>query len=294
MRGPAITGPVGFIAAIVLTWGGPAFGWSLVEEVSAVQSGLTIELVWELIDTKVYCGSSPPDLDRLSCEVIPDPAESWIGVDAAGNRYGTINGSNTAGEYFDIYRRPAGTHLSQHIVRITRRLEPVFGEVTKLNATGRWELDTTNGTLLIGLTGTCFSAACTAEGDITDHLGLIKISGLPTLFDLQLSYQPEGSLLFNVPARPEGLPQGARLDVYHGDVGTLPDLSAAQPLACDAAPGFPPGGFAQVADTLGDPPQGGVRYYVTTATMGSERRAGRTTQAGVLSGRPAALLPPCP
>ncbi len=274
--------------------GTPCFGWSLLEEVTLVQPGLTAELVWELIDTKVYCESGPPGLDRLACAVAPDPGEFWIGLDAAGNRYGTINGSNTTGVYFDIYRRPAGSRFDQHLVRITKRVEPTFGQVTKLFAANAWQVDATNGTMLIGLLGSCFSTACVAQGDTTDHMALIRISGLPTLFDLQLTYVPSGAIAFNVPARPEGLAGADRFDVYHGDAASLPDLSLARSLACDVAPGALPGMIVQVTDTLPDPAAGRLRYYLVTVTDDAARRAGRRWTGPAPTGRPASLLPDCP
>jgi len=286
----AIASAVTVLAASV----GSAGAWSLRDEVVVVAPGLAAGLVWELIDSKTYCQSGPPNLDRLSCAVIPDPAEFWIGLDAAGNGYGTINGADSAGEYFDVYRRPVGTKLSQHIVRITRRKEPVFGEVTKLNLTGGSWVDQTGGILLIGFTGSCFSAACTAQGDTTDHLGVIRITGLPTLFDLALTYEPPAGLALRMPVRPEALPSADRVDVYYGAAGSMADLSSALPLACDVAPSAGPGDVVPVADPLPNPPLGQGRYYVAAVSSGPERRAGRRRTNGVLEGRLAASLPSCP
>lgn len=271
-----------------------AQAWSILDEVVAIDTNLTVELVWELIDSKTYCQSPPADLDRLSCAIVPDPAEFWIGLDAAGNRYGTINGSDAAGEYFDIYLRLAGTKQSQHIVRATKRTEPVFGEVTKLQVTSGWTIDQTSGTMLIGLTGSCFSAACTAQADTTDHLAVIRITGLPTLFDLALSYQDPGSLSFRIPVRPEALLSGGRYDIYYGAVASLGDLSSALSHTCDVGGTAAPGDVVTVADPLPDPAAGEARYYLATVTSGTERRAGRQRLNGLLQGRPAAVLPSCP
>jgi len=274
--------------------GGHASGWSLLEEVTVIEPGLGAELVWELIDTKTYCQSDPNSLDRLSCRETPDPAEFWIGMDAAGNRYGTINTADFTGEFFDIFRRPAGTRQSQHIARITRRTEPVFGEVTKLFAASRWEVDLTNGEILIGLTGSCFDSACAAQADTTDHMALIKITGLVPLMDLAATYLPPSTITFRVPARPEGLNAGSRFDVYAGDASVLPDLSLAQPVACDVGGGSLPGDVVSVTDPLPAPPPGEVRFYVTTVRNGPQRRAGRGTSSGAFVGRDASGLPACP
>ena len=289
----AIAAVASAVVVLVLS-SGSVHAWSIRDEVVAVDPDLTVELVWELIDSKTYCQSQPTNLDRLSCAIVPDPAEFWIGLDAAGNRYGTINGVDAAGEYFDIYLRPTGTKQSQHIVRITKRKEPIFGEVTKLQVTSGWAIDQTSGTLLVGLTGSCFSAACTAQADTTDHLAVVRITGLPKLLDLMLTYQEPAAIALRMPARPEALPPPDRVDLYYGSVGSLGDLSSAVPLACDVAGSAGPGDTVSIADSLLDPPPGEARYYVAAVSSGAERRAGRQRTTGVLQGRRASDLPACP
>ncbi|MGH9870529.1 MAG: hypothetical protein ACREAA_20525 [Candidatus Polarisedimenticolia bacterium] len=51
-----------------------------------------------------------------------------------------------------------------------------------------------------------------------EEWGIIRISGLPTLLDIILSYQPPSTLSFNVPVRPEGLPGADSFAVYAGDL----------------------------------------------------------------------------
>src|SRR5262245_19619711 len=168
----------------------PARAWSLRDEFSNIAPGLTVEVVWEIINSKFYCQGLPTNLDRVSCTTIPDPGELWFGVDAAGNTYGTLNAADAAGEDCDLHRRPARTHLSQPILRITKRKEPVFGQITKLQFAQGSMIDTTSGTLLLAITGSCLSSACAAQGDTTDHLALLRVAGLPTLFDLAMTYEP--------------------------------------------------------------------------------------------------------
>jgi hypothetical protein len=268
--------------------------WSLRDEVVVIDPNLAASTVWELVDSKPYCDSGPGNLDRLSCAVIPDPAEFWIGLDAAGNAYGTVNGADALGEYFDIYRRPVGTKQSQHIVRITKRKEPVFGQITKIQLTAGSAIDATSGVLLVALTGSCLSAACVAQSDTEDHLAVIRVTGLPTLFDLALSYAPPSALALKLPARPYALPSTDRVDVYYGPVTAMQDLSSALPLACDVAPASGPGDIVPVADSLPAPSVGQGRYYLATVSAGGERRAGRRLVGGVLGGRPAAGMPACP
>ena len=137
--------------ALILSMGSAA-GFSLLDEVTVIDTNLAAEIVWELHDTKTYCQSSPQNLDRLQCAVLA-PDEFWIGVDPVGNRYGVIVTTDQNGTFFDIYRRPVGTGFNHHIVRITKRVEVVFGKPVKLFATGRWEIDPTNGWLLVGIRG---------------------------------------------------------------------------------------------------------------------------------------------
>lgn len=277
---------------IIIAAQGWAAAFSLLDEVTVIDPNLTAELVWEMTDTKTYCQSSPPNLDRLACkEIIPD--EFWIGVDAVGNRYGMIVTVEPLGTFFDIYRRPAGTSFNNRIVRVTKRVEQMAGQPIKLFAVGNWEIDVTSGVLLIGLKGECFTSACTTANDTVEHMGVIRITGLTALFDIIESYQPPSSLSFNLPRYPEGLSSGDQYDVYYGDIAGLPDLSQAQPLECDVATGKSVGDRVEVTDTLPDPVPGEVRYYVTVVSSGTEKRAGRRRQAGGLSGRASASLPPC-
>ena len=283
-------GMVGGLCLLVA--GAPALGWSLLEEVSIIDPNLSAEVVWELSDSKTYCQSSPQNLDRLACQVILVD-DFWIGVDAAGHRYGTLTAIEPLGDFFDIHRRPSGTAFSHHIVRITKRVEPVPAEVTKLSIAGRWEVDVSGGALLIGLQGQCLDVDCVAAGDTEEHVALIRITGLPSLLEVANSYVPPSALSFRVPQLPEGLPSGDRFDLYTGDVGSLPDLFQALPLACDVAAGTVVGDRVEVPDPLPDPPPGQGRYYLTAVTSGLERRAGRERMAGILVGRSVTGLLTC-
>jgi hypothetical protein len=281
------------LGATLLASGGDVFGWSLLDEMTVIDPNLSAEVVWEIPDSKTYCQSAPQNLDRLACQV-HQIDEFWIGVDAAGNRYGTINAIEPLGDFFDIYRRPAGTDFNHHIARITKRVEPFPAEVTKLSTASRWEVDVVNGAILIGLQGQCLDNDCMAEGDTGEHIALLRITGLPILLDIVNSYVPPTTLSFAVPRMPEGLPTGDQFDVFTGDVATLSDgLSLARPLACDVAAGAIVGERVDMFDPLPDPAPGQARYYLTVVTSGAERRAGRRREAGVLSGRSVQGLPAC-
>ena len=282
----------GFV--LLLAPAGQVFGWSLCDEITLLDANLSVQCVWEDTDAVTLCDSIPPaDLDRVACE-IRDPDEFWFGLDGAGDAYGVIGVSDAGSTYFDVHRRPAGTRTSVHIIRITQRTELIPGEVTKLFLAGRWQVDVAQGDMLFNLRGSCSTAACVAQGDVKEHLALVRVSGIPALLDVALSYDPSGTVSINIPALPEGLPTGDFFDLYAGDVATLPDLSLAQTLACNFAAGLSPGDTAAVADPLPDPPANQARYYLAAVTGGTERRAGRERINGVLQARDASGLPLCP
>jgi hypothetical protein len=265
----------------------------MLEEVSLLDPNLLAEMVWEDPDGEAYCQSLPESLNRLTCRLLQEE-EFWIGVDAAGHRYGTINGSDTGGTYFDIHRQPHGTGDSEHIVRISKRVELVLGKPVKMYVTDRWEVDVTNGYLLIGLRGQCLTDDCVTENDTKEHVGVLRISGLPPLYDIVTTYEPSGLLSFTVPRHPEGLLAGDQFDMYSGAVSSLPDLAQAVPFACDVASGQGPGYRVRVLDTLPSPAAGQAAYFLTAATHAGQKRAGRMRTSGGLAGRNADLLPPCP
>jgi len=293
MRGRLILGAV---LGVFMAGAGPVFGWSLLEEVTIVDLNLTAEMAWENSDAPAYCASQPLNLDRLSCDVIetPEEEEFWIGVDAAGNRYGTINGTNTFGTVYEIHRRNQGTGNSEVILTISKRVEEVLGKPVKLFISKGWEVDLVNGYLLLGLYGDCHTDDCLAEGDTKEHVGVVRISGLPPLIDILTTYEPSGLLTFTTPYHPQGLPAGDRYDMYTGDVATLADLAMANPFACDVASGQLPGYRVRVLDTVPSPVAGHADYFLTAVTHGTERRAGRKSVPGGLAARDASLLPGCP
>jgi len=134
-----------------------------------------------------------------------------------------------------------------------------------------------------------------SQGAIASESSIVEVAGLPSVFDILLSYQPPSTLSFNVPVRPEGLPGADSFSVYHGDVRTASNLSQATPFECTVPAGRPPvpGEHLTVADPLPDPAPGDARYYVAAVSYQGQRRAGRTSMSGVLQGRKAAALVSC-
>jgi len=93
---------------------------------------------------------------------------------------------------------------------------------------------------------------------------------------------------------PEGFPAADYFDTYYGDLATVGDWSQAQPLQCGYPATVPSvGDYLEVADPLPNPEPGHGRYYVTAVTHQGQRRYGRKSSGGVLSGRDPAVLPTC-
>jgi hypothetical protein len=146
--------------------------------------------------------------------------------------------------------------------------------------------DSANGRLIFGVrsvgTGYVYSST-------------IVISGFPSLFEVQESYQPQpAAWTFRVPVRPEGMGAADHFDTYWGNLAHPLDFAQAHPLACNY-PATPPhvGDYLTVADTVPTPEPGQGVYYVTAATYQGATRYGRKTTAGHLSGRDPAALPAC-
>jgi hypothetical protein len=124
---------------------------------------------------------------------------------------------------------------------------------------------------------------------------IVTVSGLPTLLDIILSYRPPSTLSFNVPVRPEGLPEADSFSVHSGDLRTVSDLAQAVPLQCTVPAGRAPvpGERLTVGDALPDPAAGAGRYYVTEVKHRAQIRAGRSSIGGVMQGRNATALAGC-
>lgn len=130
-------------------------------------------------------------------------------------------------------------------------------------------------------------------GNPVDRLGIVAISGLPQMFDTLLTYIPGGQLSALMPAHPDGFRSDDSVQVWTGDLRSMPDWSQAQPLTCEAATNPAPGQVITVADTLPDPPVGMGRYYITASVNGPDRRLGRQYVNSAFSARNPAGLPVC-
>lgn len=152
-------------------------------------------------------------------------------------------------------------------------------------------IDNTSGELFFRYfsteTGTCGAYPHTRE--------VIRVGGLPTLFEILQTYEPTANKIsFRVPYMPEGFPAADWFNTYYGDLATVGDWSQAQPLQCGYPAAVPNvGDYLTVNDPLSDPGPGRFRYYVTSVNYQGQVRYGRKNTGGVLSGRDPALLPPC-
>ena len=124
---------------------------------------------------------------------------------------------------------------------------------------------------------------------------LVVVSGLPTLLDVPQTFTPTpDQFSIQVPRFPEAFQDVDYFDTYYGDLATVGNWTQLQPLQC-GYPLTPPsvGDHLTVTDTLPTPAPGTGRYYLTVANYQGERRFGRKSTGGVLSGRDPAVLPPC-
>ncbi len=119
--------------------------------------------------------------------------------------------------------------------------------------------------------------------------------GFPTTFEILQTYRPTANQIsFRVPYMPEGFAAADWFDTYYGDLATVGDWSQAQPLECGYPATAPSvGDYLTVEDNLPVLEPGQGRYYVTAVNYQGQRRYGRKSTGGVLSGRDPAVLPGC-
>jgi hypothetical protein len=252
----------------------------LTDSVELISPGLTVSLFVDFPDgygcdpnntlhLPLYYGSS------FMCESYLDiPVHTWRsiggGFDATGAFYQIAPSADSATTGArDIVRGTAtGTEV---IARITG--------ATPLNLA----VDSTNGRVYLALV---IPAA-------THYEGIVVISGIPAMFDTLLTYVPGGTLAAQTPAHPDGFRNADSVQVWTGDLRSMPDWSQAQPLTCSAATSPKPGQVVTVLDTLADPAVGHGRYYLTANVSGADRRLGRQYVNGAFSARDPSSLPVC-
>ena len=157
------------------------------------------------------------------------------------------------------------------------------------------QFDPNHGRLLIALRSECRDADGSCPSPYGGGFWIAGFDGFPTTFEVLQSYAPtSGPLSFRVPYMPEGFQSADYFDSYYGDLATIGDWSQAQPLKCGYPASHPTqGDYLEVADTLPGPEPGQGRYYVTAVTHQGQRRYGRKSAGGALSGRDPTVLPAC-
>jgi hypothetical protein len=274
---------------VAATLAGTAFAQQvpLLDAVELVDPALTKSLPYQ-----VPGGCPGPSLN-WACAPGPNHDFEVLGADAAGSVYAV-----TGAEYLDDgcggrYRwrlnrtGPDGTVHELARLHISGWLPPPCTGDFRF-AYPALKIDLVHGALLIGVSGSPSIGAPPWEG------GVIRIDGLPKLFDTLLTFIP-GQQAMNIltPAHPDGFRSADSLQVWTGNVRSMPDWSQAEALTCAAAVSPAPGQIVSVPDTLPDPVVGEGRYYLVASQSGADRRLGRQYVDGAFSARTPAGLPVC-
>jgi hypothetical protein len=209
----------------------------------------------------LYFGSA------FECETLAPPFKAiGNGFDATGALYQIV--PNAAESAIDVVR---GTDSA---------VEPIARLLSGGGVLVNLAVDSTNGRLYLAVR--------------TDTVeGIVVITGLPTMFDTLLTFVPDGTLTALTPAHPDGFRSADSLQVWTGNVRTLPDWSQATPLVCAAALNPSPGEIVNISDPLPAPLTGQATYYIAASQSGTQRRLGRQYVNGTFSARDPSALPVC-
>lgn len=272
---------------------GPVMSWAQSPDVTDA---------FEVIDPSLTVTLLRQGPEPASCLIFPPPPlecglrETLLGLstDATGNVYhvASPNYFFGFGKYGAFLRR---TDRSLGTVDLARVYSTwCYGDCASASSTFTvtYHSDVTNGRILaLVRVRTCLQNPCTPDVKV----GFVEIGGLPSMFDVLLTYVPQtSSLTLLTPAHPEGFNSADAFQVWEGDAATLPDWSQATPVACNAATDPVAGSMVSVADPRPSPAVGHASYYIVASQSGQERRLGRQALAGRLSAREAATLPACP
>ncbi len=231
--------------------------------------------------------------------IFPASVPRQIGTDSAGRGYGVTgiswSGVPVAGGTFyqgtALISRDDGTGPTQSIatVNVIKCTDPTCTSWYRFGVTVP-SVDPVEGIISMVANGEFYSSS----GSSTGNYARVTISGLPKLFDTLLTFLPSGQTLTALtPGLPDGFRSADSLQVWSGDVRTLPDWSQATPLVCSAAVSPSRGQLVSFNDPLPDPPIGQARYYLTATQNGTQRRLGRQFVDGVFSARNPTILPIC-
>jgi len=292
------------IITFVVLCSGPVFAQTVTisEAIELLDPGLSAQVVRErerdLYDSDI-CDNGPVPWECLSG--FYSPVGYTIGVDAAGSTYHVTSSQNQyldfgGGRSGEILQRTNRSGVSTDIARIVRRVCLGTGPwpqpecyPAKFLSVGAVGLDVTSGRIMLAVQ----AQYCDPGDPCFGRIGVVEITGLPTLFDTFLTFTNAQSLTLLTPAHPDGFRAADSLQVWTGDLRSLPDWSQAQPLVCQAAASPNAGQIVAIGDSLPSPAIGEGRYYVSASTHGPDRRLGRQYNSGGFSARNNSMLPIC-
>ena len=286
---------LGFLSA-------PTFAqpYSIASGLVPIAPGVTITVVREasLTSSPNYCSGFPHpsecDAPSATSPYLGDLPKSPIGVDAAGSAYKIDLVGYSLGDGDGTYlQRTMRDGVTENVVSLYRQrcLDPPACTVgAYYSRSTPFFLDVTNGRILIISSADIRSKPF--DQPIDYRVGILEVSGLPQMFDSLLTFVPTGqSLAILTPAHPDGFRSVDSLQLWTGDVRTLPVWSQATPVTCSAATNPNPGQLLSVDDALPEPALGAGRYYVVASQNGADRRLGRQYIEGAYSARnPSGLL----
>jgi len=288
-----------FCLNLLVAWGHPVGAQETI--------GRAVELTDPSLSARVIYEAPPFNIEHTGpCELNPRPSECstadiayaiHLGVDAAGNIYSvsqdfTLEDAPPINKYGVALLRttPSGdtTILGYLLENLCEGFQcsprTVFSYGRQLS------VDLTSGRVLVPVSAEFFINGLM----YARSAGLIEITGLPTLFDTLLTFVPGGQTITALtPAHPDGFRAADSLQLWAGNVRTLPDWSRAEPLTRSAAMNPAAGKLVSVADTLPNPAVGEGRYYLVASQSGADRRLGRQYVNGGFSAREPSGLPVC-
>jgi len=260
--------------------------------------GITVRVIREasLVQVPDYCCCVPQPLEcRTRYETVPALTQtpgSAVGVDAASSVYHIANSGTMQFADGDgtVLQRRSTSGVTENVVKFYRERSLGFSNGVFFSFIQPFYFDVTAGRIEI-LVG----ASVRPVSNETDFIvGIVEISGLPRLFDTLLTFVP-GQQALNVltPEHPDGFRSTDSLQVWIGNVRSMPDWSQAEPLTCEAATSPIPGQLVTVPDTLPAPAIGEGRYYLVATQSGADRRLGRQYVNRAFSAREPTGLPIC-
>lgn len=297
MQKVAVVGLI--LGCVTCSWGHHAFAQETIgRAVELVDPALTARVLFEAppftADHTGACDSRP---ERSECNATNISFASDLGTDAAGSIFSvssefTFLDAPPRMKYGNALLRTSAAGEALIVGYLVEELCETFGcQDRRRFMFGRHlSLDSTNGRIIVPVSAEFFSAGTLYARSV----GIIEISGLPKLFDTLLTFAPgEEAMNILTPAHPDGFRSADTLQVWTGDVRSMPEWSRAVPLTCEAATNPVPGQVVSVADTLPAPAVGEGRYYLVASKSEADRRLGRQYLNGAFTARQPASLPIC-